>query len=85
MRQYSGHNTSLGHHTDQGPCTASEVFLIFTTQLHVYSYLCNYPEMFVIYTDKREELQQEYSQHPILPSPHFRWVVTVRERIGSVF
>ena len=27
------------------------------------------------YLDKREVLQQEYSQPPILPSPHFRWVV----------
>ena len=27
------------------------------------------------YTGKREALQQEYSQPPILPSPHFRWVV----------
>ena len=27
------------------------------------------------YLDKREVLQQEYFQLPILPSPHFRWVV----------
>ena len=27
------------------------------------------------HVDKREVLQQEYSQPPILPSPHFRWVV----------
>ena len=27
---------------------------------------------------KREVLQQEYSQTPILPSPHFRWVVHAR-------
>ena len=27
------------------------------------------------YIDKREVLQQEYSQPTILPSPHFRWVV----------
>ena len=27
------------------------------------------------YTDKREVLQQEYSQSPILPCPPFRWVV----------
>ena len=27
------------------------------------------------YLDKREVLQQEYSKPPILPSPHFRWVV----------
>ena len=30
------------------------------------------------YTDKREVLHQEYSQPPILPSPHFRWVMNVR-------
>ena len=50
-RQYEGHNTPLGYHTDQGPkgigqydgqgvycglSTASEVFLIFTTQLYQY-------------------------------------------------
>ena len=27
------------------------------------------------YLDKREVLQQEYSQPTILPYPHFRWVV----------
>ena len=27
------------------------------------------------YLDKRDVFQQEYSQPPILPSPHFRWVV----------
>ena len=47
QRQYSGHNTPLGHHTDHmglgqyesleeycGLSTASHVFLIFTTQLY---------------------------------------------------
>ena len=29
----------------------------------------------VSYLDKRKVLQQEYSQAPILPAPHFRWVV----------
>ena len=29
------------------------------------------------YNDKREVLQNEYSQPPILPSPHFRWVVNI--------
>ena len=28
------------------------------------------------YLDKREVLQQNYSQLIILPSPHFQWVVT---------
>ena len=27
--------------------------------------------------DKKGVLQQEYSQPPILPSPHFRWVVII--------
>ena len=50
------------------------MFLIFTTQLYLCQ--CNYDAIFA-YTciDKREVLQQEYSQPPILPSPHFRWVV----------
>ena len=51
------------------------MFLIFTTQL--YSCLCNYNDL-VSYCDKREVLQQEYSQHTILPSPHFRWVVNIK-------
>ena len=29
------------------------------------------------YFDKREVLQQEHFQPPILPSPHFRWVVNM--------
>ena len=29
------------------------------------------------YLDKREVLQKEYSQPPILPSPYFRWVVNI--------
>ena len=33
----------------------------------------------ISYLDKREVLQQEYSQAPILPSPHFRWVVNPSE------
>ena len=83
-RQYEGHNTPLGCHTDQGPqvrgqydgqgvycglSTASEVF-IFTTQQ--YLYLCDYHAI-VSYIDKREVLQQEYSQPLILPSLHFRY------------
>ena len=52
--------------------TASEVFLIFTTQL--YSCLRNCDAIFS-YIDSREVLQQEHSQSPILPSPHLRWVV----------
>ena len=46
--------------------------------------LPNYIRLYAIirqyfsYLDKREVLQQEYSQVPILPSPHFRWVVNVK-------
>ena len=53
------------------------MFLIFTTQL--YSCLCNCDAIFS-YIDKREVLQQEYSQPPILPSPHLRWVVNHANR-----
>ena len=53
-------------------CTASEVFLVFTTQ--PYSGQCNYDATFP-YLDKRKVLQQVYSQTPILPSPHLWWVV----------
>ena len=63
---------ALGVYCD--PSTASEAFLIFTAQL--YSYLCNNNAIFS-YIDNREVLQQEYSQPPILPSPHFRWVVNL--------
>ena len=58
------------------------MFLIFTTQL--YSCLFNYVAIFS-YIDKREVLQQEYSQPPILPSPHFRWVVNDNINIHPVF
>ena len=54
-----------------GLSTASEVFLIFTTQLHQFP--CIIMQWFW-YLDKREVLQQEYSKPPIHPSPHFRWV-----------
>ena len=50
---------------------STEIILIFTTQLFI-SVLISYNSL---YLDKREVLQQEYSQHPILPSPHFRWVL----------
>ena len=41
---------------------------------------CNQMQKFS-YFDKREVLQQEYSQPPILPSPHFLWVVKLRKPI----
>ena len=55
-RQHEGHNTRLGHHTDQGQLdrsqydglreccdlsTGSEVFLIFTTPLYSCLFNCN--------------------------------------------
>ena len=39
--------------------------------IHVYVIIMQY----ISYLDEREVLQQEYSQPPILPSPHFQWVV----------
>ena len=45
-----------------GPSTASEVFLIFTTQL--YSYLCNYPVILFIYR------QEGSIATGILPTPN---------------
>ena len=38
---------------------------------HIYAIIMQY----LSYTDKSGVLQQEYSQPPILPYPHFRWVV----------
>ena len=57
-----------------GLSSASEVFLISTfyyPNTHVYAIIMQY----FTHLEKREILQQEYSQPPILPSPHFRWVV----------
>ena len=42
--------------------------------MHVYAIIMHYFSLF----DKREVLQQEYFQLPILLSPHFRWVVNVQ-------
>ena len=36
------------------------------------------------YLDKREVLQREYSQPLILPSPHFRWVVSLVDPTRSL-
>ena len=72
-----------------GPQTSASVFLILVLWpeycLWGVSYFC-YLTIFISvhynaifsYTDKREVLQQEYSQPPILPSPHFRWVVDIQ-------
>ena len=46
------------------------MFTIFTTE-HVYAVIMQW----FSYFDEREVLQQEYSKPPILPSPHFRWIV----------
>ena len=87
MRQYKGHNTPLGYYTDQGPqgrgqyygqgvfCgpnTASEVFLIFTTQL--YQYLSGFL-LFALVSAEPEIFHPKYSQTAILHAAHFRRVV----------
>ena len=36
------------------------------------------------YLDEREVLQQEYSQSPILPSPHFQWVVNLCSLVVAI-
>ena len=48
--------------------------------MHVYAMIMQHFSHF----DKREVLQQEYSQPPILPSPHFRWVVNTLSRVHSL-
>ena len=83
--QYSGHNTPLGCYSDQGPyvrgqyygqgeycglSTASEVFLIFTTQLYqVFFFYLNY------ISDEPEVFLPKYFQAAILHAAHFRRVV----------
>ena len=42
---------------------------LLTNFIHIYAI------MIQSFLDKREVLQQEYSQPPILPFPHFWWVV----------
>ena len=76
-RQYEGHNTPLGYYTDQGPqgcshydgqgvycglSTASEVFLIFTTQLYTYF---NPFFLFALLSDEPEVLPHKYFQTAI--------------------
>ena len=39
---------------------------------------------YFLHLDKRKILLQEYSQPPILPSPHCRWVVNVDLDIRSM-
>ena len=50
---------------------------------HVYEIIMQW---IFFYLDKRELLQHEYSQPPILPSPHFRWVVNLcKDLLSDIF
>ena len=44
---------------------------LLPSYIHVYTIIMHQ----FTYLNTREVLQQEYSQLPILPSPHFRWEV----------
>ena len=55
-----------------GLSTASEVFLIFTTQL--YQYFSGFL-LFALFSDKPEVFFPKYSQTAILHTSHFRRVV----------
>ena len=70
-----GRNTPLGYHTDQAHrALALRCFLLLLPNyIHVYAIVVQLFSYFY----KREVLQQEYSQPPKLPSPHFRWVVNL--------
>ena len=85
--QYEGHNTPLGCYTDQGQqgrvqydgqgvycgaSTASEVFLIFTTQLYQYLSVIF---LFGLAYDDPEVFLPKYSQTAILHAVHFLQVV----------
>ena len=71
-----GRNTPLDYYTDQGPLGPRSVLplrcflLLLPNNIH-----CNAIMQKFSYVDKREVLQQEYSQPPILPFSHFPWVV----------
>ena len=58
------------------------MFLIFTAKQ--YQFPCIIMRWFS-YLDKREVLQQEYSQAPILTPPHFRWVVSLQASCCILF
>ena len=51
----------------------------FLFLLPTYIYTCSYKHL--SHHDKREVLQQEYSQQPILPSPYFRWVLNIEYKV----
>ena len=68
IRRVHGENpgcTVLGVH----PVDAQNKTLISDTDI------CAIMMQYFRYTDKREVLQQEYSELPIFHSLHFRWVV----------
>ena len=58
-----------------GLSTASEVFLIFTTQLYQYFSVFL---LFVLFGDKPEVFLPKYSQTAILHAAHFQRVVNTR-------
>ena len=70
QRQYLGHNAPLGYYTNQSPPLRCFLCLL-PNYIHGKAVIMQSS----LYLDKREVLQQEYSQPPILPSPHFRLVV----------
>ena len=55
-----------------GPSTASEVFLISTTQLYKYLSVIF---LFSLVSDEPDVFLPKYSQTAILHAAHFRWVV----------
>ena len=59
------------------PSTASELFLIFTTQLYQYLSV-NF--LFALVSDEPEVLPPKYSQTAILHAAHFRRVVNENAR-----
>ena len=78
-------------HTDQGPRVSmiTKGFIearvlpvrYFLLLLHYYIHICAIIMHYFHYTDKREVLQHDYSQHPILHSPHFRCVVNTNKSL----
>ena len=65
-----------------GLSTASEVFLIFTTQLYQYFSLFL---LFALFSDEPEVFLPKYSQTAILHAAHFRRVVINRNVVLSFF
>ena len=96
-RQYEGHNTPLGSHTDQGPCngqgvycglsTAYEEFLIFTTKLYQYSSL--YFFLFALFSVEPKVFLPIHSQTAILHAAHFwrvvKYVLFPRIRLACTY